>query len=303
MVQQNRPQAETLYGLPQPLQSGLYPPIIAKRDPTTADTGYSLGQQWVDKSNGNTFFLAEVSAGSATWNGVTAGSGSVNTINSLSPSGGNIIIAGTASQITASSSGHTVTLSLPNSLTVPGSLTTTTTLTVGTNETVGGTLGVTGATTLAATTIVGTTNINASGAAVSTIGTGGTGAVHIGNATGNTAVTGSLTASTTLTATSGNITATNGNLVLNSVGNKLVIKATSSATCSAGTFALAGTATTVVSNSAVTASSLVLLTTQALGTVSAASTLAVTAISAGVSFTVTPSQSTDTSTIAYLIIN
>jgi len=70
-----------------------------------------------------------------------------------------------------------------------------------------------GITLTGATTIVGTTNINASGAAVTTIGTGGTGAVNIGNASGNTAVTGSLTATTTLTATLGAITTTNGNFV------------------------------------------------------------------------------------------
>jgi Chaperone of endosialidase len=61
-------------------------------------------------------------------------------------------------------------------------------------------------------TVTGTANINTTGSAVSSIGTGGTGATNIGNATGNTAVTGSLTASTTLTATSGNITATNGSI-------------------------------------------------------------------------------------------
>lgn len=84
------------------------------------------------------------------------------------------------------------------------------------------TLTVTGQSTLGATTIVGTTLINASGSAVSTIGTGGTGAVHIGNATGNTAVTGSLTASTTLTATSGAITATNGNFTCTAVSTGLI---------------------------------------------------------------------------------
>lgn len=114
---------------------------------------------------------------------------------------------------------------------------------------------------------------------------------------------GALTATTTLTATLGNITATNGNLSLATDGNKLLIAATSSATCSAGTFALSGAATTVISNSAITASSLILLTTQALGTVVVASTLAVTSKIAATSFTVTPSQATDTSTVAYIIIN
>jgi len=81
------------------------------------------------------------------------------------------------------------------------------------------------------TNITGTTNINTAGAATTTIGTGGTGAVRIGNVTGNTQVTGSLTATslaatttilagttvtagTGMTATTGNITATTGNIVV-----------------------------------------------------------------------------------------
>lgn len=74
--------------------------------------------------------------------------------------------------------------------------------------------------------LTGTTTINTSGAAVTTINTGGTGALHLGNATGNTAVTGSLstttslsatttvTAGTGVTATTGNVTISDGNLVL-----------------------------------------------------------------------------------------
>ena len=70
------------------------------------------------------------------------------------------------------------------------------------------------ATTLGA---VGTTTINTSGAAATTIGTGGTGTVGIGNATGNTQVTGSLTASTGLVATAGGIAAT-GTSTINTTG-------------------------------------------------------------------------------------
>ena len=52
------------------------------------------------------------------------------------------------------------------------------------------------------------------GANAVNVGVVGTGIVTIGNTTGNTFVTGSLTASTSLTATSGNITITAGNLTL-----------------------------------------------------------------------------------------
>jgi hypothetical protein len=65
------------------------------------------------------------------------------------------------------------------------------------------------------------------GANAVNVGVGGTGIVRIGNTTGNTAVTGSLTASTTLTATSGAITATSGNIVVTS-GNITLAATTSS---------------------------------------------------------------------------
>lgn len=53
--------------------------------------------------------------------------------------------------------------------------------------------------------LTGTTTINTSGAANTTIGTGGTGTVFIGNATGNTAVTGTLSTSSTLTVSTGGL--------------------------------------------------------------------------------------------------
>lgn len=67
------------------------------------------------------------------------------------------------------------------------------------------TLTVSGLSTLGPITQVGTASINASGSSVTTIGTGGTGAVNIGNATGNVSVTGKLTASTGLVATTGGV--------------------------------------------------------------------------------------------------
>lgn len=70
----------------------------------------------------------------------------------------------------------------------------------------------------------------------------------------------------------------------------------------AGTVALTA-GTVVVSSTAVTASSVIRLTCQALGTVVAPSALCVSAKSAGVSFTILASQNTDTSTIFWEIIN
>jgi hypothetical protein len=60
--------------------------------------------------------------------------------------------------------------------------------------------------------LTGTTSINTTGAAVTTIGTGGTGAVNIGNTTGNTLVTGDLTATVDITANTGNIVALLGDI-------------------------------------------------------------------------------------------
>jgi len=97
------------------------------------------------------------------------------------------------------------------------------------------TLNVTGLSTLGALTQAGSTNINITGAALTNIGVGGTGAVQIGNTTGNTAVTGTLTTSAGITATLGNITATNGNIVLGTLGNRIIVPTGTNAT--AGTSA------------------------------------------------------------------
>ncbi len=117
---------------------------------------------------------------------------------------------------------------------------------------------------------------------------------------------GSITATTTLTATLGNITATNGNIVRGTAGNKdTYVSVGSNATAganSAGTVALIG-GTIVVATTAVTANSLIRLTCQALGTVVVPSALCVSAKSAGVSFTILASDATDTSTVFWEIVN
>jgi len=187
---------------------------------------------------------------------------------------------------------------------------------VATNVSISGTLDVAGQTTLADTDILGTVNINTSGAGVTTIGTGGTGATNIGNATGNTAVTGSLTASTSLTATLGNITATNGNIVRGTAGNKDIYSSVASTTTaganSAGTVELAG-GTATVSTTAVTASSIIRLYRQGIGSTGAAALgiLTLGTITAGTSFVInavqaadaTALQASDVSVIAWEIVN
>lgn len=124
--------------------------------------------------------------------------------------------------------------------------------------------------------------------------------------TASPSVTGSLTAGTTITATLGAITATNGNFVLGTAGNKVISTSVATTTTgganSFGSVALVG-GTATVATSAVTANSLIYLTCQALGTVIIASALAVTSKSANTNFVITASDATDTSTIAWFIVN
>lgn len=111
---------------------------------------------------------------------------------------------------------------------------------------------------------------------------------------------GSITATTTLTATSGAITATNGNLVLSTAGNKLSIA--TGANASIGSAVLVG-GTVTVATTAVTASSKIFLTVGALGTVLVAKAVHADTIVAGTSFDITSADVTDTSTVNWLIIN
>lgn len=153
------------------------------------------------------------------------------------------------------------------------------------------TLTVTGQSTLGATTIVGTTLINASGSAATTIGTGGTGAVNIGNATGNTAVTGVLNVS--------------GNLNLTSVATLISMNG-GAATDFIGTATLlAGQAT--VLNTNIAAGDRIMITRSALNASPALGQLIYT-INPGVSFVVDSydatgvAVATDVSSFTYVIV-
>lgn len=136
-----RPQAETLYGLPQPTNTGYIKPIVALRAPTSSDTGYPIGQIWVDKTNANYYGLSAISAGAATWSVLGGSSSAVATLTgdsgTATPSSGNIQIAGTSNQISSSASGAVVTLSLPAAITAPGSITATTSVSSTTTMTAG----------------------------------------------------------------------------------------------------------------------------------------------------------------------
>lgn len=127
---------------------------------------------------------------------------------------------------------------------------------------------------------------------------------------------GSITATTTLTATSGAITATNGNLVLGTAGNKIISSSVASTTTaganSFGKVTLVG-GTATVSTTAVTASSIIILTRQSVGATGAAALgeLSIGTITAGTSFVInawsqanaTSLAATDVSSIGWMIIN
>lgn len=308
--------------------TGSYPqnvevPIIQTTAPTLSDINYPLGKRWVDKVAGNEYCLTSFSSSStgltANWAFLGSSSGDLNSLTTddmtvVTPTAGTILFHGTANQIvtTGGNAPGQVTAALSPTLVAPGSITATTSITSTTTMTAGTGLTVTSG----GAAITGTTNINTTGAGVTSIGTGGTGATNIGNATGNTSVTGSLTTSTTLTATLGAITATNGNLVLGTAGNKIL--STSVATVKAAGANAFGTVTlesgtVVVSTSAVTANSIIILTRQGPGATGAAALgqLSVGTISAGVSFVInalttadsTAVATTDVSSIGWMIIN
>lgn len=128
-----------VYGIGQALINMLPPPLPFLNAPTVNQTNYEIGQVVFTPPNSPTAFY--IYGGGGNWIEFATNTGAILAVN------------GTANQITATTIGGTVTLSLPAAITTPGSLTTT----------------------------------------------------------------------TSLTATLGNITATNGNIVMGTIGNKLIV--------------------------------------------------------------------------------
>lgn len=98
--------------------------------------------------------------------------------------------------------------------------------------------------------------------------------------------------------TAGLVTVNTGPFSVGTAGKGLQVKEGSNA--KQGTVTLVAGAA-VVANTSVTASSRIFLTAQSLGTVTAPKALAVTARTAGTSFTITSADATDTSVVAYEI--
>jgi hypothetical protein len=110
-----------------------------------------------------------------------------------------------------------------------------------------------------------------------------------------------FTSAGSITSTAGNITATNGNLVLGTAGNKLVIPTGTNA--SVGTSAAMVAGTIVVNTTAVTASSIILVSHNTLAGTAGSVSTPTASIVPGVSFTIISSSNLDTSTVNWLIIN
>ena len=270
------------------------------RPPATTDIRgesgpYLVGTEWIDTIGNAAYFLTSYSTSgnttTANWALAGTDTGALNTLTggtggAISPSAGNITLAGTSNQIATTGSGSTITFSLigpytPATYTAHGVL-----LGEGTSSIVATAAGATHS------VLQGTTGSDPAFTATPTLTT--------------LTTTGLITAGAAITATTGNITATNGNVVLGTAGNKLnstsVASTTAAGANSFGTVALVGGTATVLT-SAVTANSMIFLTCQALGTVVAPSALCVSATTPTTSFVITASQGTDTSTIAWFIVN
>ena len=112
------------------------------------------------------------------------------------------------------------------------------------------TLSVSGLSTLGATNILGTANVNVSGAAVTTIGTGGTGSVSIGNATGGVVLP-----------AGGNVAVTPGTQTIASPASTGTLNTRVGVIkCTGFTTAAAGTQTFTISDNKITTSSFVMVT-------------------------------------------
>ena len=150
-----RQRQNVAYGLSQPLIPEAPAPIAAHRSPTTTDYA-AIGTVWSNTITSQVYILASIIANVATWILVTAGGG-----------------AGVFASLTVT----------------PGPISLTGTTTINTAGAAATNIGNAAST----TTIVGPTNINQTGAAATNIAVTGTGAVNIGNATGNVTIpTGSL---------------------------------------------------------------------------------------------------------------
>jgi hypothetical protein len=118
---------ENSYAVGVGLQPTLPPPVIATAAPGASNIKFPLGQVWLDINNGQSYILNNINSGSATWNLMAPGASDVDTVTgdsggALSPSGGNITIAG-GTNITTVGSGSTITVNLDAAIVLATSVT------------------------------------------------------------------------------------------------------------------------------------------------------------------------------------
>ena len=117
MARRLRPQANSLYGTPEPLTNLDLIPVTYQRAPTVNDIGFSIGQIWFDAVGAIEYVLTSVAAGTATWTAITAAGGFVATLTgsaggAIAPLAGTITLAaGTNIASTTGVAGtHTITI-------------------------------------------------------------------------------------------------------------------------------------------------------------------------------------------------
>lgn len=113
--------SNNLYGFPQPLTQIPAAAIVSARAPLATDV-HPVGQVWIRTATNQAWTLTSVVAGAATWALSSPGASDVDTINSLGPVAGDILIAG-GTNITDTNAGHTVTLDLDDAITLVTSVT------------------------------------------------------------------------------------------------------------------------------------------------------------------------------------
>lgn len=249
-----RSQSQSLYGLPQAISTKIQDPIPAKRDPTTSDTGYQVGQQWVNQLTGTYFGLASNAGGVATWSTLGSVSSTYTTLTSGSylTTGANAITLGSGNVFSGTGAGAAIGFTF-------------------TPKGAGNTVFTTGNVTLSSGNLVLTSG-NATLTNGNLVLTSGNATMTSGNL---------LLSSGNLTLTSGNAVLTNGNLSLGTAGKGISIK--SGANARIGQSILVG-GTLAVANTSVTANTRVFITRSSKGASTALGNLEALP-AAGVGFT------------------
>jgi hypothetical protein len=185
------------YGLSEALPALAKKPIVAKRAPLAADTGYPIGQLWMFPSVNLAYILTSIGAGVATWQLISA-SGNAGLFTTLTSSGNTNLATNAGSTFAAGNTTGTITI---------GGAAQTGAVNVGTSS--------------------GTVSVgigNGTGANSVFIATGGTGSTAIGNATGVINLIGTVQLGNTgpeilFGAGAPTIAAPQGSLYINTTGN------------------------------------------------------------------------------------